>query len=84
MLFLLLLIIFLFVDHFLIFIISIEFVLIFNLSYLLIVYRNSSYDFYFLFLLVIGVCESVFGLTLIVRLVHIYGSERIKILNLRW
>lgn len=84
MVLLILLIIFVFINNFLILLIRLEFILIFYLFLSILIGIKFYIEWIFLYLLVIGVCESVIGISLIIRIVHNYGTQNIKILNLKW
>lgn len=64
--------------------IRLEFILIFYLFLSILVGIKFYIEWIFLYLLIIGVCESVIGISLIIRIVHNYGAQNMKVLNLKW
>nr|ALO64892.1 NADH dehydrogenase subunit 4L [Lasioglossum xanthopus] len=84
MVLLILLMIFIYMNNFLMLLISLEFMLMFYLFMMMLVGESNYNDWMFLYLLVMGVCESVIGISLMVSMVHNYGSQSMKILNLKW
>nr|ALO64880.1 NADH dehydrogenase subunit 4L [Lasioglossum lativentre] len=84
MVLLILLMIFIYMDNFLMLLISLEFMLMFFMFMMLMVGSSFHNDWMFLYLLVMGVCESVIGISLMVSMVHSYGSQSMKVLNLKW
>nr|ALO64370.1 NADH dehydrogenase subunit 4L [Seladonia tumulorum] len=84
MMLLILLMIFVFMENFLMLLIGLEFMLMFYLMFVLIIMGDLNNDWMFLYMLIMGVCESVIGISLMISIVHNYGSQSMKILNLKW
>nr|YP_010147606.1 NADH dehydrogenase subunit 4L [Seladonia aeraria]QQS74777.1 NADH dehydrogenase subunit 4L [Seladonia aeraria] len=84
MMLLILLMIFIFMENFLMFLIGLEFMLMFYLMLTLIIMGDLNNDWMFLYMLVMGVCESVVGISLMISIVHSYGTQSMKVLNLKW
>nr|ALO64689.1 NADH dehydrogenase subunit 4L [Halictus rubicundus] len=84
MVLLILLMIFMFMENFLMFLIGLEYMLMFYLFMILIISDSLNNDWMFMYMLIMGVCESVIGISLMVSIVHSYGSQSMKILNLKW
>lgn len=84
LLFFLILIIILCIKRFLLILVCIEFLLILILHSYLSVIRLINNDWIFLIILIIGVCERVIGLRLLIGIIFLYGNQSVKILRLIW
>nr|ALO64709.1 NADH dehydrogenase subunit 4L [Sphecodes ephippius] len=83
MMLLIMIMVFIFMNNFLMYLISLEFMLMFFLMMSMINIEFYN-DWLFLYLMIMGVCESVIGITLMISMVHNYGNQNMKILNLSW
>nr|AZZ89059.1 NADH dehydrogenase subunit 4L [Plectoderini sp. SX-2018] len=70
-------------KHFLLCLLSLEFLIVSIYMFSLIFFSMYIYDYYFLILfLVLGVCDGVLGLSLLVYLIRKTSSDYIDILSL--
>nr|YP_009945144.1 NADH dehydrogenase subunit 4L [Nomia chalybeata]QOE17508.1 NADH dehydrogenase subunit 4L [Nomia chalybeata] len=71
-------------SSFLLILTCFEFLLILILHSYLMVEMIMNNDWIFLLILIMGVCESVIGLSLMISIIYLYGNQSMKFLNLMW
>nr|ALO70390.1 NADH deshydrogenase subunit 4L [Bisnius sordidus] len=72
-------------KHFLLMLLSLEFIVL-SLYFSLMIYLSSfSYEYYFLMIfLTMGVCEGALGLSLLVSIIRTHGSDFFQTFNMLW
>nr|AIC09095.1 NADH dehydrogenase subunit 4L [Gasteruption sp. M19] len=72
-----------FVKHLLMMLVVMEFILVGMMYFMFFVfnYLDMNYSF-FIYFMVLGVCEGVMGLSLMVIMMRMFGNDYIKVLSL--
>nr|AML26439.1 NADH dehydrogenase subunit 4L [Staphylinidae sp. BMNH 1274643] len=72
-------------KHFLMMLLSLEFIVLSLYLSLFIYLSEYSYEFYFsMVFLTVSVCEGALGLSILVSLIRNYGNDYFKSFNLLW
>nr|UXW88413.1 NADH dehydrogenase subunit 4L [Afissula kambaitana] len=72
-------------KHFLLMLLSMEFIVLVLFMILFIYFLNFNYEFYFsMIFLSFSVCESVLGLSLLVSMIRSHGGDYFNTFNLLW
>nr|ALD88452.1 NADH dehydrogenase subunit 4L [Megachile sculpturalis] len=69
-------------KYFLMFLISIEFLVVMNLGMMLIL-EMSHIDWFFIFIIIMSVCEAVLGLSILSSMMFLMNKENIMLMNLK-
>nr|YP_009185927.1 NADH dehydrogenase subunit 4L [Phacomorphus fratyi]ALO70827.1 NADH deshydrogenase subunit 4L [Phacomorphus fratyi] len=71
-------------KHLLLMLLSLEFIII-SLFMLLFIYLSFSFSYYFSFIfMILSVCESVLGLSVLVSMIRFYGNDYFQSFNILW
>jgi len=72
-------------KHLLIILISLEFIIVGLFLLIIVFFRVFNYEYYFRILfLSVRVCERVLGLSIMVRLIRVYGNDYFQSFNILW
>jgi len=72
-------------KHLLIILISLEFIIVGLFLLIIVFFRVFNYEYYFRMLfLSVRVCERVLGLSIMVRLIRVYGNDYFQSFNILW
>nr|ALO77140.1 NADH deshydrogenase subunit 4L [Passalidae sp. GENSP02] len=72
-------------KHLLMMLISLEFMIIILFIMMMVFFSLYSLNFYFgMIFLVVGVCESVLGISIMVSLIRSYGNDYFQFFNSLW